>query len=182
MKKEYFCGEIMWKLEKTAQNMVDVSMRGGLVLGLILAGCIYLSVLSPAISLFLLVMMFFSMYRCMTMYVGAYRDEVMGGVITYGRSFHLCLFLSFFASTIVAVAVFVYCKWIDPDGFSQTVRVSSQYWGKQAYTEGQVSVAKQMRLTTAADMAFSSIWIFSILGCLVSLVASFMIVRKNKKK
>ena len=58
----------------------------------------------------------------------------------------------------------------------------SQYWEKQASTEEQVSVANQMRLTTAADMAFSSIWIFSILGCLVSLVASFMIVRKNKKK
>lgn len=156
-------------------------MRGGLVLGLILAGCIYLTLLSPAISLFLMIMMFFSIYRCMTMYVGDYRDNVLGGVIPYGKSFHLCVFMSFFASTIVAVAVFIYCRWLDPDGFAQAVHVSSQYWAKHAATENQVAVAEEMKNTSAADMAFSSIWLFSILGCLISLIASASIVRKNKK-
>lgn len=161
--------------------MVDASMRGGLVLGLILAGCMFLTVLAPSLSLFLLVMMLFSMYRCMTMYAGAYRDESLDGVIPYGRAFHLCLFMSFFASTIVAVAMFLYCKWIDPEGFSQVVQVSAQFWEKRAASEEQVEVANQMRYTTAADMAFSSIWVFTILGCLISLIASFSIVRNGKK-
>jgi len=156
-------------------------MRGGLVLGLILAGCILLTIIAPTISPFLMVMMLYSIYRCMTMYAGAYRDDVMGGVICYGRAFHLCVFTSFLASSIVAVFIFIYCRWVDPDGFSQMVQASALYWEKMAKTDEQVAVAEQMRYTTASDMAFSSIWIFTILGCLVAIFASLSIVRNRKK-
>lgn len=108
-----------------------------------------------------------------------YKETALEGDITFGKAYSVGMYVSFFASTIVAVAVCVYCKWLDPEGFSEMVRASVKMWESYAKTPEQMEIVKQMSQTTATDMTFSSIWSFSIFGFVVSLITSFVSVRKK---
>ncbi len=167
-------------METKEQNIITCSMMGGLVLGLVLVGCFLMTVLLPSFSLLLMIMLPVVYYRYIMRTTMMYKTELLNGEITYGRALLVGVYVSFFASTIVAVAVCIYCKWLNPEGFSEMLTASSQMWEKYAETPEQKEAVEQMSRTTAVDMAFSSIWSFTFLGVIVSLVTSFFAVRKNK--
>lgn len=113
----------------------------------------------------------------------AYDVEVWNYEARLGRLVSVGTYLSFFASLIAAAVLYIYLRWLDPSTFESIVQTYVKL-GEQMETQGaQQSMVEQLKYVRPVDMAFSSVWTFSLMGAVVSLVeALFWRNKRNKIK
>lgn len=170
-------------MDTKESNIFTYSMKGGLILGAILSVCMCLLLKFPATGMFMVLVMFIAFFKCVSYYMMAYDVEVWNYEARLGRLVSVGTYLSFFASLIAAAVLYIYLRWLDPSTFESIVQTYTQL-GEQMQAQGaQQSMVEQLKYVRPVDMAFSSVWTFSLMGAVVSLVeALFWRNKRNKIK
>lgn len=116
-------------------------------------------------------------------YIGTknYRDSELGGAITYGTALYAGFLISFFASIIIAFAVFLYIKFVDASIIDKIMEQTEQSMLDRGLSDDEVE--KQMQAAqlfmNPTSMAFFSILGYTFFGTLIALVTSAFVKKQT---
>jgi len=97
-----------------------------------------------------------------------YRDKVNNGAITLGRAISIGILISFLVGLGIALADFIYTKFIDPSFFSN--------YEKMLIEQGKEDEIIEM---TSATAALFMLVLVTIIGFIISLISGLILQRKN---
>jgi hypothetical protein len=108
------------------------------------------------------------------------RNKIQNGQMTYGRGLGAGTTISLFASVIVAVYMFVFFKFIDPEAIDRITSMQETKMLEQGMSEEQVNMAIEMtkKFTNPITMAVGSVFSYTLYGFLFSLVISAFLKKK----
>ncbi len=108
-----------------------------------------------------------------------FRDDDLGGFISYGRSFGFGTLVSLFASLISGLFVYVFYKFIAPDAFEQLRIIAEQNMieANPDITDQQLDFA--LRMMSPLMLFISSIFSITFIGAVFSLVTSAFLKKKD---
>lgn len=96
-----------------------------------------------------------------------YRDHVNNGMITLGKAIAIGILISLLVGIGIAIADFIYTKFIDPSFFSN--------FEKQLIEQGKADEIIKMTSTTAA---LFMLVLVTIIGFIISLISGLILQRK----
>ncbi len=108
-----------------------------------------------------------------------YRDDILGGYISYGNAVGYGVLIAFFYSVIVITYSWVFTKFIDPD-IEATIRdLTEQYMLDQGMKESQVEkvIAMQDKMQGAALII--SLVVYTFFGLILSLISSAFVKKEQ---
>lgn len=110
-----------------------------------------------------------------------YRDTELGGFISYGKALRTGVLISLFASIIMALYLFVFLSFIDPDQMQKALEIAEQDMLDKNYSDQQIEMGMEMarKFSTPSMLAIGSILIYTFVGFMLSLFTSIGI-KKNK--
>ena len=97
-----------------------------------------------------------------------YRDRVNNGIITLGKAIAIGVLISVLVGLGIAIADFVYTKFIDPSFFSN--------YEQQLIDQGKADEIIKLTSTTAA---LFMLVLVTIIGFIISLISGLILQRKN---
>lgn len=106
-----------------------------------------------------------------------YRDQYLGGLISYGRSVGSGVLISLFMSILVAFYVYAFFKFMAPDELTKIFEQQEEQLYNQGLSEEQIDMALQMtkKFTTPMTMAIGTIFSYTLWGTIFSLIiAAFL--------
>ncbi len=113
-----------------------------------------------------------------------YRDNHMGGFITYGQSFMTGFLTALFAAIGVGIFSYIFMSLMPPEFFTNMLNMAedSIYEKYPDFTDEQVEVALsyQKKLMNPTMMSIVSFLAFTFFGLIFSLLASIFIKREDK--
>lgn len=116
-------------------------------------------------------------------YIGTknYRDSELKGVMSYSSALYSGFLISFFASVIIAFAVFLYIKLIDASILDKIMEQTEQSMMDRGLSDDEVE--KQMQAAqlfmNPTSMAFFSILGYTLIGTLIALVTSAFVKKQT---
>ncbi len=163
------------------QNIINYAMRGGLVLGLSIIACLAASSLLPIFSVVALLAMLVLYWRTISGFVKVYTETALEGKYRFSHSFMMGSYISFFASMLVAVAVYLYLRFLmSAQDYIAMINTATDALLSLAKTEEEKELFESLRHTTPTDMTFSSMWNVFLTGTFFSLLVSLYYKFKNK--
>jgi hypothetical protein len=96
-----------------------------------------------------------------------YRDKVNNGVLTLGKAIIIGVLISVLVGLGIAIADFIYTKFIDPDFFNR--------YEEMMKDQGQ---ADQIMEMTSATAAVFMLILVTIIGFIISLISGLILQRK----
>lgn len=160
-------------------NPVGHAMKWGLLIGACFAvnfilsatGITVLSLLTYLVEIFILI----ATWRI----AKNYRDEELGGEITFGKAWSYLFMLFFFASLIGGIVKWVYLQWIRPD-YLDTMFSQAMLLLEQLNVELPDDTAEQFqRMLTPIRYTMQMITSDTLLGALLGLIYAPFLKRKN---
>ena len=117
------------------------------------------------ISLFITVIIYFITLK-------KYRDEELGGYMTFGRGFQFVFFASIIVAIVTSIFVFIQMKYIDPSMMDEAMNQQMAEMEKQGMTEEQMEMASQMTGIFKTPMAIAIISLLAQLfwGAILGLI------------
>jgi len=113
-----------------------------------------------------------------------YRDEQLGGTITFGQAYKMSFLTSFFSALIFAVFLYIYFKFLARDVMQEMKTISEQdLLDNPDISEDQAEMTMKIfnnYVFIPFSLAFTSILSFSFLGALLSLLVAGMVQRKTE--
>lgn len=108
------------------------------------------------------------------------RDQYQNGQITYGKALGSGTLISLFMSILVAFFIFLFFKFMAPDELEKIYAQAEERLFNQGMSEDQIEMAMQMtrKMTTPFTMAIGTIFSYTFLGFIFSLITSSFI-KKN---
>ncbi|NSW46392.1 MAG: DUF4199 domain-containing protein [Bacteroidales bacterium] len=108
------------------------------------------------------------------------RDHYQNGQITYGKALGSGVLISLFMSILVAFFIFMFFKFLAPDELEKIYTQAEENMYNQGFSEEQIETAMQMtrKFTTPLTMALGTIFSYTFLGFIFSLITSSFI-KKN---
>jgi len=108
------------------------------------------------------------------------RDHYQNGQITYGKALGSGVLISLFMSILVAFFIFMFFKFLAPDELEKIYTQAEENMYNQGLSEEQIETAMQMtrKFTTPITMALGTIFSYTFLGFIFSLITSSFI-KKN---
>ncbi len=106
-----------------------------------------------------------------------YRDQHLGGIISYGRSVGSGVLISLFMAIIVAFYVYTFLKFMAPDELTKIYEQQEEELYNQGLSEEQIDMALQMakKYTTPLTIAIGTIFNYTLWGTIFSLIiAAFL--------
>ena len=97
-----------------------------------------------------------------------YRDHVNNGVVTIGKAIGIGIFISMLVGLGVALADFIYTKFMNPSFFSD--------YEKTLIDQGNEDEIIKMTSATAALFMFALV---TVIGFIISLLSALILQRKN---
>ena len=97
-----------------------------------------------------------------------FRDHVHNGLISLGKAIQIGLFISILVGLGIAIADFIYTKFIDPSFFAN--------YEQQLIDQGKEDEIVNMTSTTAALFMFVLV---TIIGFMISLISGIILQRKK---
>jgi len=97
-----------------------------------------------------------------------YRDRINNGVVTLGKAIIIGLLISLLVALGIAIADFIYTKFIDPSFFSN--------YEQKLIDQGREDEIMEMTSTTAAIFMFVLV---TVIGFIISLISGLILQRKN---
>jgi hypothetical protein len=97
-----------------------------------------------------------------------YRDKVNNGAITLGKAISIGILISFLVALGIALADFIYTKFIDPSFFSN--------YEQMLIEQGKEDEIIEM---TSATAALFMLILVTIIGFIISLISGLILQRKN---
>ena len=113
----------------------------------------------------------------------AWRDEVKGGYISYGQALGFGTLTIFFAAVLTGIFFFVFYKLIDPAAINTLLEAAEDKMINQNpnITDEQLDMALALskRLMTPFFLAISTIFSYTFIGFVLSLITSIFMKKKN---
>jgi len=103
--------------------------------------------------------------------------------LTYGKAFKIGFFVSVIAAFILAVYIFIFNKFIDPDAISKMIKLSEQELIKhKELTQEQIDASMQMikKFSNITTLTIASFFSIVLNGTLLSLITSIFV--KSRKR
>lgn len=110
-----------------------------------------------------------------------YRDNALEGFISYGRSVGSGVLISLFASIIIALYTYLFFAFVDPSFVEKILEITEQDMIDRGMSDQDIDMGMEMarKFTTPGMMAVTSIFIYTFMGLIFSLLTSFFL-KKNK--
>lgn len=104
----------------------------------------------------------------------SYRDQALGGYITYGKALGYGVVLCVFTGIVVGIFTYLLYEVIDPNLMEQNMKVIQEEMLNRGMSAEQVETMTEMqaRFRTPFMMLIGSIFTYSLLGLIFSLVTS----------
>ncbi len=117
------------------------------------------------LSLFITVVIFFITLK-------KYREEELGGYMTFGRGFQFVFFASIIVAIVTSIFVFIQMKYIDPSMMDAAMNQQMADMEKQGMTEEQMEVATKVTGFFKTPMAIGLITLVGQLfwGALIGVI------------
>jgi hypothetical protein len=170
-------------MENNKPNMLKSVMNSGAITGallIIFALVIYMLGQTNSTSLGVInyVILAFGIF----FFTKKYRDEEMGGFISYGQSLGYGVLIGVFAGILLAFFIYIEMKFIDPSLIDKSIELTRETMLQNGrYSEDQVDkmleVSKQYM--TPGLMAFSSVLGFAIIAFIISLITSAIVKKEG---
>lgn len=111
----------------------------------------------------------------------SYRDQALGGYITYGKALGYGVVLCVFTGIVVGIFTYLLYEVIDPTLMEQNMKVIQEEMLNRGMSAEQVETMTEMqaRFRTPFMMLIGSIFTYSLLGLIFSLVTSAFL-KKDK--
>lgn len=121
------------------------------------------------------------MVACIYMAVKRYRDESLGGYISYGKALGFGTLTVFFASLIVGFFTYILYTFIDPSLIDEILRVSEESLLQQGLSDSEIDAALEMtkKFTTPLFITITTIIGISFMGFIFSLIVGIFVKRKD---
>lgn len=112
----------------------------------------------------------------------AYRDEDLGGFISYSKALGTGIVISFFGSIIVAFYMYLFFSFIDPSMTDKILETAQQQMMEKGLPDDQVEMAVEMqkKFMTPGWMFAFTILGYTFFGFILSLITSIFI-RRNQE-
>ncbi len=167
-------------MEKQKSSLFHHSMMYGLYLGLALVVyslLLYLAslnlntALNSMIYLIIAVGLFVSLKH--------YRDNINGGVMTFGEGMKLGILISLFAGFLSGVFSYV-LHLLDPTLIDQIIQFQQEAMLEKGVPEDQVAQMEEMmrKMSNPLIMVISSLFSMALIGSILSLVVSAILKKK----
>jgi len=110
-----------------------------------------------------------------------YRDQELGGNISYGQGLGYGVLVSFFCSIILAFYLFLFYKIIDPDTIGKIVQMAEDNMVEKGYTSEQISqgIVYVKKFTTPTTIALFTILGIVFYGFIFSLIISAIVKKQT---
>lgn len=110
-----------------------------------------------------------------------YRDEVLGGAITYGNALGFGVMISLFAGIIVAVFTFIQMTVIDPEYVTKLLAIVEEELASKGMADDQIEMAIEMqkKFMTPAFITISAIFGMVLTGFIFSLITSIFLKKEK---
>ncbi len=116
----------------------------------------------------------------------AYRDEVRGGFISYGQALGFGTLTVLFTSVVVGVYIFIFYKFIDPGVINIFIEAAEEKMldvnPNMTDAELDAALAISQRLMKPGFMAFSTIFNYTFIGFVMSLITSIFMKKNNPEE
>ncbi|MCD6113290.1 MAG: DUF4199 domain-containing protein [Bacteroidales bacterium] len=113
-----------------------------------------------------------------------YRNNSLGGYITYGKTFTSGLLIGLYSSIIVAVFTFLFYQFFAPEAINHLIEISEQAIVDKMpdITEEQLksAMAIQSKFMTPVAMALMSILTYTFWAAIFSLIIAAFVKKENK--
>jgi len=111
----------------------------------------------------------------------SYRDQQLGGFITYGRAVRSGLLFFFFASWLYGFYTVLYFAYLDPEAIDRGLDAVEELYYSRGLSEEQIDRMMQMatRMRTPGMQVVSVIFGTTLLGLILSLLVSILVRRKG---
>lgn len=110
-----------------------------------------------------------------------YRDEVLGGAITYGNALGFGVMISLFAGIIVAVFTFIQMTVIDPEYVTKLLAIVEEELASKGMADDQIEMAIEMqkKFMTPAFITVTAIFGMVLTGFIFSLITSIFLKKEK---
>ena len=110
-----------------------------------------------------------------------FRDDVLGGSISYGKAVGFGVLISLFASIIFGFFFYLLVTFIDPDYMANMMKAVEEMYLEKGMSEDQVEMAMKMvgKMQTPLLLMISSIFGFVLMGTFFSLITSAFIKKEK---
>jgi len=111
----------------------------------------------------------------------SYRDQSLGGYITYGKALGYGVVLCVFTGIVVGIFTYLLYEVIDPSLMEQNMKVIQEEMLNQGMSAEQVETMTEMqaRFRTPFMMLIGSIFTYSLLGLIFSLITSAFLKKEK---
>ncbi len=111
----------------------------------------------------------------------SYRDQHLGGFITYGRAVRSGLLFFFFASLLYGFYTVLYFAYLDPEAIDRGLDAVEELYYARGISEEQIDRMMQMatRMRSPGMQVISVVFGTTMLGLILSLLISVLVRRKG---
>jgi hypothetical protein len=180
-------------MAETNSSFLKNALNGGLILGLIqviYSVILYILDIMPIGFKMMGIMLVISLaiYFVVILYTTkSYRNNVLGGYISFGQAFLFGLLVAVFAAILVAIYNYIFYSWIDPEYAGKVVSASKEwtenFMVSKGVSESQISDAMdkidEKGVVTPLKTMRQALVGGAIFGAIVSLITG-AIAKKNK--
>jgi len=172
------------------ENIISHAMRSGLVLGGLMVVSYLLSATFvkniPVQFLLGLIGLIVSIW-VIFYFTRKFDKDVLKGEISYVSALSYGFYMFFFAGMIVALFLYIYLRYLDPNFLTELGNSFIQYYKDHHLLED--SIIKQfeaqlsgLEVPTPAQTAIASLWTFSFTGFIIVLFTSIFFRKKKNNK
>ncbi|MFO7939470.1 MAG: DUF4199 domain-containing protein [Bacteroidales bacterium] len=113
--------------------------------------------------------------------IKSYRDQVLGGAITYGRVLGYGVLASLTTGVILAIYTYLFFTVIDPDAINQMRIAQEEAMFEQGLSAEQVEMSMEIakRFSSPLFMSFGNIFGMTFLGFIFSLIEGIFLKREG---
>ena len=110
-----------------------------------------------------------------------FRDDDLGGEISYSKALGFGVLICVFASIIMGVYMVLLMTVIDPEFMNKMISVIEEEYVKMGMSEDQIDAAMKFvsKMQSPLFMAISTVFTFAIMGTIFSLVTSAFLKKEK---
>ncbi|MFP4619826.1 MAG: DUF4199 domain-containing protein [Bacteroidales bacterium] len=132
-------------------------------------------------NLFLSILNYVILIAGIVMGTRSYRDQILGGYISYGKALGYGVVLSVFTGVVLGIFTYLLYAVIDPGLMEQSMKIMEEEMLNQGISPEQVETLSgmQKQLRSPFMMLISSVFTYALMGLIFSLITSAFL-KKDK--
>ncbi len=112
-------------------------------------------------------------------FIKKYRQEQMGGYISFGQAWSVSFLLYAFAAIITAVFQFIHMQILQPDYLSEVYNQLMLSFEQAGLTSEQMDLFADMKMPSPIQVTFTYIFVYILGGAFISLIMAAICRKEN---